>query len=193
MQGIEVHGPEAVVEEGEGLLRRTMRSAHPWSNGKVEALNKVLKCQCFPAVAGNITDWQSACVLAGRWMVHYNEQSSHGGFANKGLPPLAFWHLYESTPGDHLQKLVKLGLLKLDQEWSVRLMGSNMSMEQQQDKIGDVVSSDGPDDRPEKHEIPFALVLEKRSQGSFQPDLREPTDGGGSQLSRPAPNVMLAK
>jgi len=84
---------------------------------------------------------------------------SHGGFVNKGLPPLAFWHLYESTPGDHLQKLVKLGLLKLDQEWSVRLMGSNMSMEQQQDKIGDVVSSDGPDDRPEKHEIPFALVL----------------------------------
>ena len=118
---------------------------------------------------------------------------SHGGFVNKGLPPLAFWHLYESTPGDHLQKLVKLGLLKLDQEWSVRLMGSDTSVEQQQDKIGDVVSSDGPDDRPEKHEIRFALVLEKRSQGSFQPDLREPTDGGGSQLSRPAPNVMLAK
>ena len=68
-----------------------------------------------------------------------------------------------------------------------------MSMEQQQDKIGDVVSSDGPDDRPEKHEIPFALALEKKSQGSFQPDLREPTDGGGSQLSRPAPSVMLAK
>jgi hypothetical protein len=72
-------------------------------------------------------------------------------------------------------------------------MGSNMSMEQQQDKIGDVVSSDGPDDRPEKHEIPFALALEKKSQRSFQPDLREPTDGGGSQLSRPAPSVMLAK
>ena len=79
------------------------------------------------------------------------------------------------------------------QEWSVRLMGSNMSMEQQQDKIGDVVSSDGPDDRPEKHEIPFALALEKRSHGSFQPELREPADGGWSQLSRPAPNVMLAK
>jgi hypothetical protein len=72
-------------------------------------------------------------------------------------------------------------------------MGSNMSMEQQQDKIGDVVPSDGPDDRPEKHEIPFALALEKRSHGSFQPELREPADGGWSQLSRPAPNVMLAK
>ena len=87
---------------------------------------------------------------------------------------------------------MKLGLLKLDNEWSVRLMGSNTSMEQQ-DKIGDVVSSDGPDDRPETHEIPFALVLEKRSQGSFQPELREPADGGGGQLSRPAPNVTLAK
>jgi len=74
-----------------GLLQRTIRTAHPWSNGKVEALNKVLKYQCFPAVAGNITDWQSACVLVDRWMVYYNEQRSHGGFANKGLPPLAFW------------------------------------------------------------------------------------------------------
>ena len=62
-----------------------------------------------------------------------------------------------------------------------------MSMEQQQDKIGDVVSSDGPDDRPEKHEIPFALALEKKSQRSFQPDLREPTDGGGANFQDPPP------
>ena len=115
-----------------GLLQRTIRASHPWSNSKVEALNKVLKYQCFPAIAGDIRDWQSACVLVDRWMVYYNEQRSHGGFANKGLPPLALWQLYEKTPGDHLQKLIKLGLLKLDNEWSVRLMGSNTSMEQQQ-------------------------------------------------------------
>jgi hypothetical protein len=41
-------------------------------------------------------------------------------------------HLYQSTPGDHLEKLIKLGLLKLHNECSVRLMGSNTSMEQQQ-------------------------------------------------------------
>jgi len=122
-----------------------------------------------------------------RHVEFHNEQRSHGGFANQGLPPLAVWQLHQKTPGDHLEKLIKLGLLKLDQEWSVRLMGSNMSMEQQQDKIGDVVSSDGPDDRPEKHEIPFALALEKKSQRSFQPDLREPTDGGGANFQDPPP------
>ena len=52
-----------------GPIQRTIRSAHPWSNGKVEALNRVLKYQCFPAIAGNIEDWRSACVLAHRWMV----------------------------------------------------------------------------------------------------------------------------
>jgi hypothetical protein len=126
-------------------------------------------------------------------MVYSNTQRSHGGFANKGLPPLAFWQLYEATPGDHLQKLIKLGLLKLDQEWSVRLMGSTSSVEQQQNNIGDVVSTDGPDDRPENHEVPFALVLERRAKGSFQPELRDPPDGGARELSRPARNVILAK
>ena len=130
-----------------GLMQRTIRSSHPWSNGKVEALNKVLKYQCFPVIAGNITDWQSACRLVDRWMTYYNEQRSHGGFANQGLPPLAVWQLHQKTPGDHLEKLIKLGLLKLDQEWSVRLMGSNASMEQQQNvtvQLGYGSASDPP-------------------------------------------------
>ena len=131
-----------------GLMQRTIRSSHPWSNAKVEALNKVLKCQCFPVIAGNITDWQSACRLVDRWMTYCNEQRSHGGFVNNGLPPLALWQLYQKTPGDHLEKLIKLGLLKLDQEWSVRLMGSNSSMHEQQGTIGQAVSSDGPEDMP---------------------------------------------
>jgi hypothetical protein len=126
-------------------------------------------------------------------MVYYNTQRSHGGFVNKGLPPIALFQLYGRIPGDHIQKLVKMGVLNLDSEWSVRLIGSNKSMEQQQDNIGEAVSSDGAEHRPERHEIPFALVLERRGQGSFQPNLTEPTGGGSSELSRPAPNVVLAK
>ena len=83
---------------------------------------------CFAAIAVNISDRQSACVLVDRWMVYYNTQRSHGGFVNKGLPPMALWQLYEKTPGDYLQKLIKLGLLKLDQEWSVRLMGVELAV-----------------------------------------------------------------
>ena len=82
-----------------------------------------------------------------RHVEFHNEQRSHGGFANQGLPPLAVWQLHQKTPGDHLEKLIKLGLLKLDQEWSVRLMGSNTSMEQQQNvtvQVGYGSASDPP-------------------------------------------------
>ena len=53
-------------------------------------------------------------------------------------------------------------------------MESKTSLEQQQDSIGDVVSSDHLDDRPETHEVPFALVLERAPKGTFHPELREP-------------------
>jgi hypothetical protein len=112
------------------------------------------------------------------------------GFVNKGLPPLAFLQLYEATPGDHLQKLIKLGLMKLDQEWSVRLMGSTAELK---DDLGEVVSSDGPNDRPERREVPFAFVMERTPKGAFAPDLRQPPDVGTQEISRPAPKVALAK
>ena len=37
-----------------GLIQRTVRPGHAWSNGKVEALNKTPQYPCFPAVAGNV-------------------------------------------------------------------------------------------------------------------------------------------
>jgi len=72
-------------------------------------------------------------------------------------------------------------------------MGSNNSVERQQDNLGDVVSSDGPDDRPEQHQVPFALVLERSPKGNFHQELREAPDPGATELLRPAPNVTLAK
>jgi hypothetical protein len=145
-----------------------------------------LKYQCFPAIAGNITDWQSACELVDRWIHYYSKKRSHGGFVNKGLPPVAVWQLYQQTQGDHLQKLVRMGLVKLDNEWSVRPMGSSYPC-REDDTIGSLVSSDGPDDRPEVHELPFALVMERARKGTFNPDLREPPDPGAKAISRPAP------
>ena len=90
-----------------GFLQRTIRSSHPWSNGKVEALNRVLKYQCFAAIAGNISDWKSACTLVERWMNYYNTQRSHSGHVNRGIPPVAFYELHKKTEGDHLGKLLK--------------------------------------------------------------------------------------
>ena len=69
-------------------------------------------------------------------------------------------------------------------------MGSNRPLT---DKLGHLVSSDGPDDAPEPHEVPFALVMERAAKRSFEPDLREPPDTGATAISRPAPNVVIAK
>jgi len=50
-----------------------------------------------------------------------------------------------------------------------------------------------PRGQAQHHEVPFALVMERRDRGTFQADLREPRDQGATGLSRPAPNVTLAK
>jgi hypothetical protein len=59
--------------------------------------------------------------------------------------------------------------------------------------VGHEVSADGPDDAPERHELPFALAMEKRDRGPFQPNLQEPPDPGAAAMSRPDPMVVVAK
>jgi len=81
------------------------------------------------AIAGNITDRQSACDLVDRWMGYSNTQRAHSGWINKGLPPVALLELHEHTPGDHLTKLVNLGLLKLDQDRSLQTPGPQQSQD----------------------------------------------------------------
>jgi hypothetical protein len=54
-------------------------------------------------------------------------------------------------------------------------------------------SPDGPDDAPEAHEVPFALVMKRAPKGSLAPEPREPPDGGAAEMSRPAPKVTLTK
>jgi hypothetical protein len=80
-----------------------------------------------------------------------------------------------------------LGLrIGIDNESSVRLTARKPS-------LGQVVSSDGPDDAPERHEVQFALVMERRAKGAFEAELREPPDQGATEPSTPDPNVTLAK
>ena len=85
-----------------------------WSNGKVDALNKTLKYQCFPAIAGNVESWACAENLVKEWMHYYNHIRAHAGHSSKGLPPVPFIELYHKAPGDHLQKLISLGIVKLE-------------------------------------------------------------------------------
>jgi len=87
------------------LIPRRIRSSHPWSNGKVEALNKTLKYECFAALAGNICKWEDALNLVEVWLSFYNSTRAHTGHCNQGLPPDVFFSLYQKTPGDHLEKL----------------------------------------------------------------------------------------
>lgn len=104
-------------------------------------------------------------------MQYCNHVRSHGGHSNQGLPPVPFAELYEKAPGDHLGKLIHLGIVKLDDEWTVRLMGSNH-------KAGP--KADGEDGGKS---LPFALVMHrKRPQLELSPDLREP---GAAALAPP--------
>ena len=159
---------EEFIERAKALcfIQRTIRAAHPWSNGKVEALNRTLKYQCFPAIAGNISDWATAVDLVNIWLDYYNKTRSHSGHVNKGLPPEAFYSLYQATEGDHVTKLVNLGIIKLDAEWSVRMMGS---------------TSDDLEER--KRELPFALIMERKAEGGFAIDFADKTPGSTEPVS----------
>ena len=128
-----------------GLLHRTIRPSHPWSNGKVEAMNKTLKYQCFAAIAGNVGTWDQAVVLVDRWMEYYNHTRSHGGHCNKGLPPMAFYNIWKRIEGDDLAKLIGLGIVKMDDDWDVRLLGNS-----------------DPAKEGEDGSLPFAFVMDRR-------------------------------
>ena len=137
-----------------------------------------LKYQCFPAIAGNVQCWDSAENLVGQWMHCYNNIRSHGGHCNKGLPPVPFAELYDKTPGDHLAKLVSLGIVKLDDEWAIRLMGSSA-------RPGGPERDDAPEDADtDPNALPFALVMQTKKPRALQldPDLREP---GPTALGKP--------
>jgi hypothetical protein len=157
-----------------------------WSNGKAEGLNKTLKYQCFPVIAGNISDWQQAVDLVATWADHYNATRAHGGHINRGLPPLAFLELYNRTPGSHVAKLIELGLIKLDDEWTIRMMGDTRSMFGKQTKGSpDLPLNTDGDGQP----LPFALVLDRTPRPGFSQDwsdkghkLARPPDGEGSGL-----------
>jgi hypothetical protein len=160
-----------------GILLRTIRPSHPWSNGKVEAMNRTLKYQCFGAIAGNVTSWDTAALLVDKWMEYYNNIRAHGGTANKGLPPVPFYQLWCKTPGDDMAKLVNLGILKCDADWDVRLMGSH-------------VDADGRDHQG----LPFAFVMEKSELPGLRPALGLPVGGDPAKFhGAPPSNIVLAR
>ena len=72
-------------------------------------------------------------------------------------PRHAWLALYNKTEGDHLDKLVNLGVIKFDGDWTVRMMGDN------RDAVGRVLPKRvaGPERCQEVDGLPFALVLER--------------------------------
>jgi hypothetical protein len=159
-----------------GLLLRTIRPSHPWSNGKAEAMNKTLKYQCFAAIAGNVGDWDTAARLVDSWMEYYNKQRSHGGHCNRGLPPEVFYQLWKKTPGDEMEKLLNLGILKSDDQWNVRLLGSH-------------TDADGH----EKQGLPYAFVMDRVTPSlQVQLGVADPGNPAAFQGGRPN-NIVLAR
>ena len=89
--------------------------------------------------------------------VYYNKKRAHTGHVNRGLPPHAWLALYNKTPGDHLGKLVRLGVIKFDGDCTVRMMDDN------RDAVGRPLPKRvaGPERCQEADGLPFALVLER--------------------------------
>lgn len=147
-----------------GWIQRTTRYNSPWSNGKVEALNKTLKYQCFPAlIAANVTEYQAVVRNVEEWIRWYNTTRAHRGWINKGLPPQIWYDLWRKTKGDHVDKLVALGILPVDNSWHVSMMGSDRGNAGER-PWGPGNRSNGS---PRKG-LPFAFVLDK-SRPDFLP------------------------
>lgn len=107
-----------------GYVQRTTQFNHPWSNGKVESLNRTLKYQCAPAlVAGLTTDLNDLQKLLDIWLKDYNEQRPHGGWVNRGLPPAALARLWAETKGTPVERLLKIGALRPKDVKQLRVMG----------------------------------------------------------------------
>ena len=93
----------------------------------------------------------------------------------------------------HLAKLISLGIAKLDDEWSIRLMGSNP-------RPGGVDRDDAPEHADsDPKALPFALVMHRKKPRALglDPDLTEPAP---TALGKPPPPdedsgslVVLAK
>jgi len=161
-----------------GWLQRTTRYNSPWSNGKVEALNKTLKYQCFPAIAAaNVTQWIEVVQLVDAWMEFYNTKRSHTGHVNKGLPPKVWYDLWCNTPGTPLEKLTALGVLPVDKGWVLSIMGGAGNAEVRP------VDGGRSNGRPlEKDGLPYAFVLQRDRSGEFVP--RDGSDGTAIQQVR---------
>lgn len=109
-----------------GFLQRTTRVRSPWSNGKVEAVNRTLKYQCFPVIANSpTTSWEDVAKATDLWVKYYNDQRAHTGHCNRGLPPRVLYELWSRTAGDHLERLVALGIVPSEATWHIRGMGSD--------------------------------------------------------------------
>jgi len=149
-----------------GYLHRTTRMNHPWSNGKVEALNKTLKYQCFPAICtGESLSPETVQMLTDKWMSYYNSSRAHTGHMNRGLPPLALYSLWQKAPGDYIEKLVHLGLISLDDLRRLRYMGSSQRSAGEQ-RMREVVPG------AEASAVvsqPLAFVIEGRQTMAYDP------------------------
>lgn len=172
------------VVEKFGCYHRTTKVNHPWSNGKVEALNKTLKYTCFPALGmADEGSWPTVVAAVDAWMHWYNATRAHTGWINQGLPPLAFYAVWQRTPGDDAQKMISLGLIHLDSEWRIRTMGSGTGSAGEQ-PVGSRAREEGQAEHPAQ-DLPFAFILEKG-------DLRRLNGGGLANLDHEALKRSLA-
>ncbi len=157
------HEYSTAVAEEFGCYHRTTQVNHPWSNGKVEALNKTLKYTCFPALGfAAEKDWSTIAAAVDAWMLWYNTRRAHTGWVNQGLPPVAFYELWKKTPGDEAEKLLNLGLLKLDSEWRIRMMGSDSGNAGERPEGSRARGQD-----TQQGGLPFAFVLERRELAKY--------------------------
>lgn len=134
-----------------GLLQRTTKYNHPWSNGKVERLNRTLKETAFPAiVAGTVKSLADLQALLDVWLTWYNTARQHEGWINRGLPPVALVEQWRRTKGTQLEKLAAMGLIQQADLPHVRIMGA-----QNADK------HEGADPLVGKGGVPYAFVIDR--------------------------------
>jgi transposase InsO family protein len=178
------NGPSFLADEyiagssERGYRQRTTRYNHPWSNGKVEAANKTLKYQCFPALcASRIESMEHLQGLVDVWLDDYNARRSHGGWINKGLPPLAVWERWRSLPGSVLDRLAAMRILSATDMPRMRVMGT--------DKSGATLLTQPLADCKG---VPFAFVIERGSQ--WHPSGERMVPG---RAATPTRNVTLAR
>ncbi len=56
--------------------------------------------------------------------LHYYNQRAHYRHRNRGLPPLALYGLWRQAKGANAGRLTKLGILRPDDEWTLRSMAA---------------------------------------------------------------------